>query len=129
MKELKKKLDSAITSFAEMQQEHIGLLEANQLKTLPVWQEKQQRVFLRLSQCLNQVDLFALNMDNELAAIVRRAIKNMQTGEKQLAVSVKRRQEIIGKQLRTMRKGKTVLKGYCFSHSSGSKPTYLSSRT
>ncbi len=129
LENLKSELNFAVSLFADLQQEHIASLDADQLKTLSGWQEKRRQAFRRLRQCLDQVDSAAISRDDELAAMVRQAIVNMQNGEKQLAASVKRRQGVIRQKLRTVRKGKTALRGYGLGHGTGSKPTYLSSRT
>lgn len=129
MEKLKKELCFAITSFIDVQQKHIAFLTAGELKTLSGWHEKRQCVLQRLKQCLGQISSSHISKDKELAGMVRKALENMQNGEKQLAILVRRQQEIIGQKMGTIRQGKTVLRGYGLSRSAGSLPTYLSSKT
>ncbi|MBI5559002.1 MAG: hypothetical protein HY885_15350 [Deltaproteobacteria bacterium] len=122
-------LAAALAEFAGMQREHGAMLAGNRLKTLAGWVERRQQVFLRLRQCLERFDPSVVPGDSELTVLIHERMRDILHGEQSLAAQVGQQREAIQGQLRILRKGKVVVKGYSLYGGAGPRPKYLSNRT
>lgn len=120
---------AAMADFDSMQKRHREALAANSLNGLPGWCEKKQRVFLRLKQCLDQLEPAMLTDDTKFAAEFQQKMKDILHGEKNLAILAGRCSDKVKSSLRALRKGKTALRGYSVCPGAGPGPRYLSSKT
>ena len=123
-----RELVKALAEFAELQKEHAALLRTNRLKTLPGWFNRREQVFNRLKQCFETFEQNSLSAGSSEAALIRKKMKALIAGEKELAEQVKCRQDNIGHKLQEMRKGKAILNKYSGSRAAVATPRYLSSR-
>ncbi|MFH1216583.1 MAG: hypothetical protein V1706_08785 [Pseudomonadota bacterium] len=127
-KNIHDELASALSEFAAMQQHHAALLAEGRLKTLPEWTVKRDRVFQRLQQCFEHFDPDMLDEKSESAMKLGKIMEKILNDERLLIMQVQNRKEKIREKMRTLRRGKTVLRGYGLKHGAGPKPKYLSSK-
>jgi hypothetical protein len=127
--EMRQEIVAALAEFSGMQQDHAAMLAENRLKTLPDWVATRQEALLRLQRCLDRFDPTSIAGDSEFAGQVRTAISDVLRREKSLAAQVGEQREIIREKLRSLRKGKSAIKGYSPHGAAGPGPKYLSSRT
>lgn len=122
-------LVKALDDFLVLQREQSALLAARKLKGLSGWHEKRQRAFLHLKQSLERISGLSDRDNRDFIGQVRGKMAQVIQGEERLAAEVRLQKDTIGEQLKQIRKGKSVLKGYSIKNGSAPGPTCLSSRT
>lgn len=127
-KNIHDELAAALREFAAMQREHASLVAEGRLQTLAEWTGRRERAFMRLQQCLELFDPASLDGKSETAAQLMKIMEEIRDDERVLIMQVQNQRGKIKEKLRTLRRGKTVLKGYSINHGAGPKPKYLSSK-
>lgn len=122
-------LVKALDDFLVLQREQSALLAARKLKGLSGWHDKRERVFLHLKQSLERLPKLSDRDSRDFAGLVREKLEQVIMGEERLAAEIRSQKDAIGEQLKNIRKGKNVLKGYSMKNGSAPGPTCLSSRT
>ncbi len=119
---------AAFDTFAAMQNKHIDALANSKWNDIMEWRAERERVFASLQMTLSNLPERARG---EGAAIdeLRVALQSILEKEQLLAGRVGERQAQLENELRAMRKGRRVLKGYSPRHGCSPHARFLNNKT
>lgn len=118
----------AFDSFAAMQNKHIDALANGKWNDIMEWRAERERVFAFLQMTLKDLPERAGGEDPAIDEL-RVSLQSILEKEQLLAGRVGERQAQLEKELRAMRKGRRVLRGYSPRHGCSPHARFLNNKT